>query len=279
MDVEVDDEDKAIVLLCSLPESYEHVVTTLTYGKETIKTKDITSALLARDQMRKNKEGETSQVEGLLVKEDHAGHKVKKNKRKKMVQCFRCDELGHISRECPTLKGKAKANAATSSNDSDSDGCDLLTMSSAQSKNAEVWILDSASLFHVTPRKEWFSSYKSGECGFVYLGDDTSYPAVGVGEVKIKLEDGGEHVLQGVKHVPGLKRNLISLGTLHEEGLIFHGNRNRKTIEIMKGKMTVMTGEKVESHLYKLQGCTVAGGVQEEVVAGIAIVFVAAGLA
>jgi hypothetical protein len=40
MDVEVDDEDKAIVLLCSLPESYEHVVTTLTYGKETIKTKD-----------------------------------------------------------------------------------------------------------------------------------------------------------------------------------------------------------------------------------------------
>ncbi len=134
-------------------------------------------------------------------------------------------------------------------------------MLSAQSKDAEAWILDSASSFHVTPRKEWFSSYKSGEFGFVYLGDDTSYPAMGVGEVKIKLEDEGEHVLQGVRHVPGLKRNLISLGTLHEEGLIFRGNRNRKTIEIMKGKMTVMTGEKVESHLYKLRGCTVAGGV------------------
>nr|USI00083.1 putative protein-binding protein [Oryza sativa Japonica Group] len=180
MDVEVDDEDKAIVLLCSLPESYEHVVTTLTYGKKTIKTKDITSALLARDQMRKNKEGETSQAEGLLVKEDHVGHK---------------------------------------------------------------------------------------------LGDDTSYPAVGVREVNIKLEDGGEHVLQGVRHVPGLKRNLISLETLHEEGLIFRGNRNRKTMEIMKDKTTVMTGEKVESHLYKLRGCTVAGGVQEGAVARIAIVF------
>lgn len=96
---------------------------------------------------------------------------------------------------------------------------------------------------------------------------------MGVREVNIKLEDGGEHVLQGVRHVPGQKRNLISLGTLHEEGLIFHGNRNWKTMEIMKGKMTVMTGEKVELHLYKLRGCTVAGGVQEEAVAGIAIAF------
>ena len=46
-EVNVDDEDKAIILLCSLPPSYEHVVTTLTYGKKTIKIEDITAALLA----------------------------------------------------------------------------------------------------------------------------------------------------------------------------------------------------------------------------------------
>ena len=46
-EVTVDDEDKAIIILCSLPPSYEHVVTTLTYGKETIKIEDITAALIA----------------------------------------------------------------------------------------------------------------------------------------------------------------------------------------------------------------------------------------
>jgi hypothetical protein len=60
--VAVDDEDKAIILLCSLPSSYEHVVTTLTYGKESIKIGDITAALLAREQRRKS-----SAVEGLKV--------------------------------------------------------------------------------------------------------------------------------------------------------------------------------------------------------------------
>ena len=57
--VAVDDEDKVSILLCSLPSSYQHVVTTLMYGKESIKIGDIIAALLAQEQRRKN-----SAVEG-----------------------------------------------------------------------------------------------------------------------------------------------------------------------------------------------------------------------
>jgi len=35
LDVKIKDEDRAIIPLCLLPSSYEHIVTTLTYGKET----------------------------------------------------------------------------------------------------------------------------------------------------------------------------------------------------------------------------------------------------
>ena len=45
LDVKLEDEDKGIILLSSLPHSYEHVVTTLTYGKETIKIEEIISVL------------------------------------------------------------------------------------------------------------------------------------------------------------------------------------------------------------------------------------------
>ena len=36
VDVKIDEEDKTLILLSSLPESYNHIVTTMLYGKETL---------------------------------------------------------------------------------------------------------------------------------------------------------------------------------------------------------------------------------------------------
>jgi hypothetical protein len=49
VDVKFEDEDKALILLNSLPTSstYENLVTTLTWGKETLELEDVTRALLA----------------------------------------------------------------------------------------------------------------------------------------------------------------------------------------------------------------------------------------
>ena len=46
-DVMIDDEDKACILLCSLSSFYEHLVTTLTYGKDSIDLKTIQVALVS----------------------------------------------------------------------------------------------------------------------------------------------------------------------------------------------------------------------------------------
>ena len=68
----------------------------------------------------------------------------------------------------------------------------------------------------------------------------------------------------------GLRRNLISLGVLHDGSMKFRCDRDKKTMKIMDDKVTVMIGARTVSHLYKLQGSTIAGGVTKTGVAGIA---------
>nr|CAN69763.1 hypothetical protein VITISV_005801 [Vitis vinifera] len=69
IDVKFEDEDKTLMLLNSLPASstYENLVTTLMWKKETLDLEEITSVLLGFNQ-RKKSNYESSQGEGLVSK-------------------------------------------------------------------------------------------------------------------------------------------------------------------------------------------------------------------
>ena len=126
--VQVPDEDRAILLLCLLPPSYEHLITTLTYGKETVELEEITVALLSYDMRKNNGAEEVSHGEVLLVKGEQGrkGQEAGKNRKKKKVQCYKCKQWGHMKRDCPELNGGSSANIATHGDDLDSDGEVLL---------------------------------------------------------------------------------------------------------------------------------------------------------
>ena len=49
VDVKIDEEDKALILLSSLLESYDHIVITMLYGKETLILEEVTSTLLSNE--------------------------------------------------------------------------------------------------------------------------------------------------------------------------------------------------------------------------------------
>ena len=55
--VNYEDEDKALLLLASLPTSFDHLVTMLMYGKETIVLKELTSTLLSYIKMKQDGDG------------------------------------------------------------------------------------------------------------------------------------------------------------------------------------------------------------------------------
>ena len=69
-----------------------------------------------------------------------------------------------------------------------------------------------------------------------------------MGDIKFKMCDGHEMLLKGVKHVPGLRRNLISFGLLRDEGWLYQATPDKKTLRVMRKCKRVMIGEKSSAH-------------------------------
>ena len=49
IDVKIDEEDNALILLNSLLESYNHIVTTMLYGKKTLILEEVTPTFLSNE--------------------------------------------------------------------------------------------------------------------------------------------------------------------------------------------------------------------------------------
>ena len=110
----------------------------------------------------------------------------------------------------------------------------------------------------MTPKKDWFDTYKPCNSGMVQMSNDATCPFIGIGTMKIKMFDGVVRVLSNVKYVPDLRKNLILLGVLDD--LSYSYSSNGEIMKITKGALMVMKGQKV-STLYKLIGNTVVGRV------------------
>lgn len=100
-----------------------------------------------------------------------------------------------------------------------------------------VWILDSGCLFHMTPNKAWFDTYEKVATRSVLTGNDAPCKVVGMGFISIKMHDGVVRTLTDVRHVPALKKNLISSGALDSKGFKY-------ILRVSKGALVVMKGVK-----------------------------------
>jgi len=47
VDVKVEEEDQELLFLTSLPDSFEHIITTVLYGKDTLQMREVESVLLS----------------------------------------------------------------------------------------------------------------------------------------------------------------------------------------------------------------------------------------
>ena len=99
----------------------------------------------------------------------------------------------------------------------------------------DAWVVDSGASFHATPNKKHFHDYVQGDFGQVRLGDDKPYKIIGMGTVFIKQQNGNQWLLKEARHVPDMKKNMISTGQLGGEGCVT--TFTDKTWKVTKGSL------------------------------------------
>ncbi|KAG8491014.1 hypothetical protein CXB51_014181 [Gossypium anomalum] len=265
--------------------SYSTFRDTILYSRESLTVDKVYDSLTSYDKIKHLVVKPDSQGEGLIVRgrqdwnaDDDRGRTQERNHRGKSKgrskssnrgkTCNFCKKKGYIKSECYKLQNKIKREAANqkgkqpeNSGEADvvedySDG-ELLVASVNDSKVSEEWILDSGCTFHMSPNRDWFTTYKTMFEGVVLMGNNASCKIAGVGTIKVKMFDGVVRTLSDVRHVPELKRNLISLSTLDSKG--YRYTVESGVLKISKGSLVVMKGQRKIAKLYVLQGSTVTG--------------------
>ncbi|XP_073136937.1 uncharacterized protein [Henckelia pumila] len=189
IEIKIEEEDQVILLLSSLPKPYEHFVDTMLYGKQTLTMDEVKSSLMSKELQRKHVLKEESSGEGLM-------------------------NIGRSSRD---FKGKTKETGDVSvASDGYESSNVLLDAITESNKN---WIMDSGFSFHMSPHRNWFHDFKEVEGGSVLLGNNKACKIMGVGNIKLKLDDGCERLFSSVRLAHVSERGLQEL---NKQGLLFN---------------------------------------------------------
>ncbi|KAK3034397.1 hypothetical protein RJ639_033668 [Escallonia herrerae] len=192
---------------------------------------------------------------------DHVGSRNKGRLRSqskiRKLKCYHCHKEGHYRKDCPERKGKKKDNSNTADTgviEDNSDGAGVLSVTISSSYRG--WILNTGCSYHMCLNRDWFATYRSFDGGKVLMGNDIACKVVGIGSTQIRMHDCIMRTLTDVRHVPELRKNLISLGMLDSNGCSYWAAGG--VMKIMNGALVVMKGLKQNS-LYLLHGSTVTG--------------------
>lgn len=140
---------------------------------------------------------------------------------KETRSCHWCKKLGHLKKDCFAWKRKQESeDKAVNSAEGAEDDEAHEVLNVMEGRVLSSWIMDSRCSFHMSHNLGWFEEIEEATES-VILGNNQVCYIKGVGTMKLKGDDGIVVALTGVRYIPDVKRNLISLGFLERKGCSF----------------------------------------------------------
>ena len=140
-------------------------------------------------------------------------------------QCYVCGKTNHFARDCYYKKDEPIQNSR-----SQRDQVNVLEENQSAPffrygsslvnftfENHDWW-LDSGANVHVCFDRNNFKTYQESSGGCVTLGNNSTAQVHGIGDIELKMTSGKTLILKEVRHVPEVRRNLVSGVCLVNQG-------------------------------------------------------------
>nr|GEW66920.1 retrovirus-related Pol polyprotein from transposon TNT 1-94 [Tanacetum cinerariifolium] len=215
IDIKFNDEMQALLLLSSLPDSWSGTVTAVssTSGTNKLTFEGIRDMIIGEDIRKRNYKEYPNSLLSVT------GHGKKSNRsrsgsRKKLasgntgnITCWNCGKKRDIINQCEATKGVVNVSM---------DAFDDALLCCVE-EYYESWVMDSGALFYATPSMGMMKNFKP-LLRKVRLADMKVLDVAGIWDVVLKTTFGIEWILKNATYILSLKRKLISVGQLDNEG-------------------------------------------------------------
>lgn len=224
MDVEINCDLLAILLLHSLPEKYENFRCAIESRDELPSPEILRVKIMEESDSRKGEQ--SSAAQGALwikgpKKQPHRKQcekpKHSEPRREFKFKCHRCRQVGHMSKNCPNKEKVETSNTCFQTSENVS----------------EKWCLDSGATSHLCSDIKRFNDVNKKRIGKLNLANGDTIQISGIGKIEFEAENGKNVTnltLTNVLHAPALHTNLISVSKITDKGNTVLFTRNEAII-------------------------------------------------